>query len=347
MSRLVRAYGLVALMVLVVTLMHYNTAMHIHAAHGIYRRLYYFPIIIAAFRGGRMAGLLTAVAICLLYIPHAFGHIGFDPAPTLEKLLEMGLYLAVGLITGLLADRERRARRGLQASLTERQRLEHELVSRERLAAVGQLSAGLAHEIRNPLASIKGAADMLHDNPADPTPRGRMLTIIGEESVRLNDVLTRFLAFARPACGERIRFGLGDEIRRLADLLAHRDEAPAVTVSIADEAAMILADRDQIRQLLLNVGVNATAMGRAVTLGLTCGAGLAVVTIDDDGPGFSDEAAANLGTPFFSTREGGTGLGLATSLRIAQDHGGTLAVDRHHAPGARVTITLPLAPEGT
>ncbi|MEZ4387865.1 MAG: hypothetical protein R3D98_09860 [Candidatus Krumholzibacteriia bacterium] len=118
MVRWFKSYGLIALMVLVVTLMHYNTAMHIHAAHGIYRRLYYFPIIIAAFRGGRTAGLATAVVVCAVYLPHAFGFIGFDPAPTLEKILEMALYVAVGLVAGVLEDRERRARRRLQDSST-------------------------------------------------------------------------------------------------------------------------------------------------------------------------------------------------------------------------------------
>lgn len=348
MARLVRSYGLVALMVLVVTLMHYNTAMHIHAAHGIYRRLYYFPIIVAGFRGGRTAGLVTALAICLLYIPHAFGVIGYDPAPTLEKVLEMVLYLAVGLVTGTLEDRNRRSLRRLQDSLDERERLERELVQRERLAAVGQLSAGLAHEIRNPLASIKGAAEVLQDDEPAGTGRGRMLAIVREETARLNDVLTRFLTFARPPTGDRSRFDLAHELTDVAELLGHRDHAPAITLDAGGGGAMVDGDRTGLRQVLLNLLLNAAeaagaAPAGAVTVTLTSTSSHHQIAVVDNGPGFSPEALASLGNPFFTTREGGTGLGLATSLRIVGDHGGELIVDEAHSDGARVVVRLPAA----
>jgi two-component system, NtrC family, sensor histidine kinase HydH len=352
----IRRYGLVALMVLVVTLMHYVTAMHIHAAHGIYRRLYYFPIIIAAFRGGQQAGWWTAVVICLLYIPHAFGLIGFDPGGTLEKVLEMALYLAVGLVTGRLEDRERRTRDDLRRTLQERERLQAELVRSERLAAVGQLSAGLAHEIRNPLASIKGAADILGDGePAvgrrgEPPGRERMLAIIREESARLNEVLTRFLDFARPPAEGRRRLDLGDELRRLGDLIGHRQDAPKVSVQVPAGRFPCDGDLAQVQQILLNLGLNAAqAAGPAprghVVLELTRDGRDLLVAVTDNGPGFSPEAVRNLGTPFFTTRDGGTGLGLATSLRLVRDHGGDLAVDAVHRGGARVLVRLPAAME--
>ncbi|MBD3220569.1 hypothetical protein GF314_04960 [bacterium] len=345
-----RRYAIVALMVLIVTLMHYNTAMHIHAAHGIYRRLYYFPIIIAAFRGGRSGGLGTALVVCAVYLPHAFGLIGHDPGATLEKVLEMVLYVAIGLVAGVLEDRERRTRRRLQESLDERERLERELVSRERLAAVGQLSAGLAHEIRNPLASIKGAADVLGDTGEADSPRGRMVAIIREEAARLNDVLGRFLAFARPRPADPRRLDVRDEAARLGDLLEHRDEAPRIVVTVASDPLLVLGDIDQIRQLLLNVGVNAAqAAGAApdgeVRIDARRDRGRAVVTITDNGPGFTDEARENLGNPFFTTRDQGTGLGLATSVRIARDHGGDVSVDEARDDGARVRVCLPLDPE--
>jgi signal transduction histidine kinase len=348
MPRLARTYGLVALMVVVVTLMHYNTAMHIHAAHGIYRRLYYFPIIVAAFHGGRRAGLFTALAICLLYIPHAFGFIGHDPAPTLEKVLEMMLYLAVGLVAGTLVDRERHTQRRLRSSLEERERLEHELVQRERLAAVGRLSAGLAHEIRNPLASIKGATEVLQDHEPADSGRGRMLAIVREEAARLNDVLTRFLAFARPSAGERSRFDLRDELADVVELVRHRDRAPRVSLRVETPRGEVHGDRAAIRQVLLNLLLNAVeAAGPAPTgsleVTLRSGARHHELVVTDNGPGFTPEAVANLGTPFFTTRENGTGLGLAASLRILDDHGGELAVDGTHDGGARVVVRLPIA----
>ncbi len=353
-----RRWGSIALMVLVITLMHYNTAMHIHAAHGIYRRLYYFPIIIAAFRGGRQAGWWTAVIICLLYIPHAFGLVGFDPASTLEKVLEMMLYLAVGLVTGTLEDRERRTRDELGRALGERERLQEEVVRSARLAAVGQLSAGLAHEIRNPLASIRGAAQILgdvagaqKDDPEAAAARARMLAVLQEETTRLNEVLTRFLGFARPASGGSSRFDIGGELRRLGDLLAHRSAAPRVQVDVLAGSHPCRGDLTQIRQLLLNLGLNAAAAAGPAPAGevhlrLASTPAEFVVAITDNGPGFTPEAAQNFGTPFFTTRAGGTGLGLATSVRLARDNGGDVALDASYRGGARVVLRLPAPAEG-
>ena len=345
-------YGLIAAMVLIITLLHYNTAMHIHEAHGIYRRLYYFPIIIAAFRGGLRGGLLTALAICLLYLPHAFGLIGFDPAPTLEKILEMALYLAVGMVCGLLVDRELQARarlertaRNLQHALDEKSAMEQELIRSERLAAVGRLSAGLAHEIRNPLASIKGSADVIADDYPDDHPKAKLLRILKDETARLNDVLTRFLQFARPSSRDRTEFDLSEELRAVAALITHRAPAPVVTVDIPAGVRWELAgDREQIRQLLLNLALNAAAAAGpagTVTCALERRDDTLLCRISDDGEGFSAEALANFGTPFFSTRSEGTGLGLAICLRIVEDHGGSIEVLAQHAPGASVQVTLP------
>ncbi len=357
--RLIDRYGLVAAMVVIITLLHYNTAMHIHQAHGIYRRLYYFPIIIAAFRGGTRGGLLTALAVCALYLPHAYGQIAFDPEPTLEKILELVLYVAVGVVCGLLVDREGRARRhleqtavNLQQTLDEKSAMERELVRNERLAAVGQLSAGLAHEIRNPLASIKGSAEVIADDFPSDHPKGVLLRILKDETERLNDVLTRFLQFARPMSRGGGRIDLAAELRTVADLMAHRDDdAAALHIDLDIPATgnwTVAGDGEQVRQLLLNLALNAAAAaGRdgQVHLALQRDGDDLVCLITDDGPGFSAEALASFGTPFFSTREGGTGLGLAISVRIVQDHGGTIGVVTTDRPGACVRVTLPAAAE--
>ena len=213
--RLLRV-SLVGLMVAVVTLLHYGTPFHVHAAHGIYRRLYYFPILFAAFWGGWPAAVATSLAVCAAYVPHALGWIGFDPAPTLEKALEMVLYIAIGIVAGVLVSRRNR-------TAAEKAAMEEELVRAARLAAVGRLSAGLAHEIRNPLASIQGAAEVLQDDFPAAHPKGKLLRVLIEETGRLNTVLTRFLAFARPRPGGRERVDLAAEARRAVELAGHRE----------------------------------------------------------------------------------------------------------------------------
>jgi signal transduction histidine kinase len=201
--RRIEGPGTIALMIVAVSLMHYSTAIHIHEAHGIYRRLYYFPILLAAFRYGRRGGLAAAFATCAFYAPHAFGLIGFDPAFALEKSLEMVLYFAVGLVAGVLVDREHATQRSLRRTLEDRDRMASQLLRSERLAAVGRLSAGLAHEIRNPLASINGAAEVLGDDFPAGHPKARLAAILRDESRRLNDVLTRFLTFRARRAGDR------------------------------------------------------------------------------------------------------------------------------------------------
>ena len=260
-----RRYRAPLLLVALVTLLHYNTAIHIHAAHGIYRRLYYFPIILAAFRGGKTGGLGAALLVIALYIPHAMGLIGFDPANPVEKTLEMVLYLAVGLLSGILVARINAARDGmartaadLQAALDEKTAMEAELVRSARLAAVGRLSAGLAHEIRNPLASIKGSAEVISDDYPPDHPKSRMLSILLEETNRLNQVLTRFLTFARTEPGRAQTMDLVAEAREVAELTAHQEAAAAISVSGPPSGfGRVLANREQIRQVLLNLVLNA------------------------------------------------------------------------------------------
>jgi len=344
-------------MVVVISVLHYTTAMHIQQAHGIYRRLYYFPIIFAAFLGGWWAGLGTAVVVCAAYAPHAFGLLGRDPAPTLEKLLEMVLYLAVGMVTGLLVSRETATRRslqrtaaGLQQALDEKARMEGELVRTARLAAVGRLSAGLAHEIRNPLASIKGAAEVLADDIPPDEPKGRLLQVLVAEAKRLNTVLTRFLAFARPQAGRRESVDLAAELVQVAELLRHEADLAAVSVPAAAPAGAwrILGDPEQLRQVLLNVlrnGAQAAGPGGHVAASCEVAGPHLLCRIEDDGPGFTAEALENLATPFFTTKAGGSGLGLAICQRILEDLGGALSAENRPQGGARVTLVFPRAEE--
>ncbi|MHB8079585.1 MAG: sensor histidine kinase [Candidatus Krumholzibacteriia bacterium] len=347
-------YAVIVLMVVVISLLHYSTSFHLHGAHGIYRRLYYFPIIFAAFLGGWPAGLAAALGICALYAPHAFGLIGRDPAPTLEKALEMLLYVAVGLVSGVLVSRERQARDELQATavgleraLREKAEMEAQLLRQARLAAVGRLSAGLAHEIRNPLASIQGAAELLADDFPAMHPKGRLVRVLTEEAARLNGVLTRFLAFARPQPGARAAVDLAAEARHVVELAAHREGAPRLAGPGPQESCRVTGDRAQLHQLLLNLVLNAgeaAGAGGAVAVRVARRDELVTLTVEDDGPGFTADALENFGTPFFSTRPAGTGLGLAICLRIAEDHGARIGAVNRETGGARVTVDFAAAP---
>jgi two-component system, NtrC family, sensor histidine kinase HydH len=350
-----------------ITALHYLTSPHQSHLHDIYRRLYYLPIILAAFLHGLRGGIIASVIVCLLYAPHAWagalglhGHLSHDPATPTQKVLEMVLYLAVGTVTGSLVSRLKGSQRRLEAtagdleqSMRQLRSTEEKLVQEAQLAAVGRLSAGLAHEIRNPLASIKGSAEILADDFGAGHPKRRLLQVLVDEAVRLNDVLTRFLVFARPAPAQRESVAAAEELETVATLVRPREETgSAAGVAIhfdrtGSDGLRLHVDPRQVRQVLLNVVLNAVqACGERgeVTLRGERRHGRAVLSVRDTGSGFTADALANAFTPFYTTRSEGTGLGLAISHRIVAQHGGAIRLANAPEGGALVEIELPCDP---
>ncbi len=367
---LIRQYWLVLLLIGLVSTLHYITPHGSHgqhgehaghvmqssatfdwnaAFHGIYRRLYYFPIILAAFRGGRRGGLGAALLVVTIYLPHAFAKewgldkvVMADPGMLAEKILEILLYLTMGLVAGQLAERLNLTSRNLQQTLDEKIAVENELVRSARLAAVGRLSAGLAHEIRNPLASIQGAAEVLADDFPAENPKRNLLDILLQETGRLNQVLSRFLDFARAKPGEQETVDLVQEVNSVIELMANQKDIPPLKTKLPPQC-LVLGNGEQVRQILVNLILNAAAMSPGdspVLITVETKGDSGRVMVIDQGPGFSDEAMENFGTPFFSTRHGGTGLGLATSLRTAENMNGSLGVADDLSMGTCVVLSL-------
>lgn len=335
-----------------VSILHYVAPVHAHHLHDIYRRLYYLPIIFAAFRHGFRGGAVAAAVVCAAYAPHAFGQISMDPASNTQKILEMFLYFAVGLTTGSLVSRLQRTQRQLQGSLEQLRSTEAQLVQAAKLAAVGRLSAGLAHEIRNPLASIKGSAEILADDFPKKHPKHRLLEVLIEESGRLNHVLTRFLAFARPRPLEQKEFDIMGEIESAIALLQSGPQnGPAVRFVVdgrLNGPIMVRGDREQLRQVLLNILLNARqASGEGGEVRVRCEVHNRSLhwIVQDAGSGFSQEAIDNAFTPFFTTKQQGTGLGLAISHKIIESHGGSITVGNGKAGGAVVEVEIPIQEE--
>jgi nitrogen-specific signal transduction histidine kinase len=222
-----------------------------------------------------------------------------------------------------------------------------------RLAAMGTMSAGLAHEIRNPLAGLKGAAQVLQGE-ALPAGTQEMLGVIVDEVGRLDRVVTRFLDLARPIALQRRPVALDAVVRHALTLVRAGGVPDGVRLEEALDPTLppVSLDSERMVQVLLNLVRNATqavAGGGTVivrTRRRTDPAGRAEVELAvlDDGPGLSPEAARHLFTPFHTTRSDGTGLGLAISLRLVQAHGGALDVHSQPDAGTTVTIRLPLPP---
>lgn len=231
------------------------------------------------------------------------------------------------------------------AEVVERlQQREREVRRAEQLAALGQLAAGVAHEIRNPLTSIK----MLVQT-GDPLTAEDLAVIEGEVR-RVEGSLQVFLDYARPPKAERRPTELVGVVRRAFDLLRPRAERQRVGLVVRAEGPVSLtADPDQLHQVVVNLGLNALdAMpaGGTLTATLTRQNHGVAVEVGDTGPGIPPDILARLFEPFASGKDTGLGLGLVVCRRIAEDHGGAIRGGNGAGGGARFTITLPLTPAG-
>jgi two-component system, NtrC family, sensor histidine kinase HydH len=258
------------------------------------------------------------------------------------------------------------------ALVIENSKLYQQMKERDRLAALGEMAAGLAHEIRNPLAAIQGALQLLAPPPDAPdrvfspvemVQVREFLGIIADEVRRLNGVVTQFLDYSRP---ERVALAPGDvnEILRKTLALLHADLPPSVkvTVELAEELPRVSCDPEQLRQVFLNLALNAVqAMPQGGELRISTRlardevalwrdtprrSDLVEVRFHDGGPGVPEDARDHIFVPFYTTKEKGTGLGLAICQRIVKTHGGTIGVRSPPGDGAEFVIALPALWEG-
>ena len=231
--------------------------------------------------------------------------------------------------------------------LTEVKKLERQARFNEQLAAVGELAAGIAHEIRNPLASISGSVQVLSNELSVGSAERRLMEIIVSESNRLSKILEEFLRFVRPQERRVAVFDVGLSIQEVLELFRRSDEisdAHRIEGDISPASSLLAADRDQIRQIIYNVAKNAVrAMpdGGSLTVeGREDGAWYSI-KFRDTGRGMSEEEIARVFTPFSTAFDGGTGLGMAIVRRIVEDHGGAIDVESKPGEGTIVTILLP------
>ena len=335
----------IAVAVGVITGLHYSADPTAHAQHDVLRRLYYLPIIWAAFAGGLRLALLTAAGTTLVYIPHAFlmpHHL--DPASTVDKVAELLLFFAVGGLTGALVDRERRAREAAERAGIARGKAERDA---SRLEGLVHLTSGLAHEIRNPLAGIQGAIEILAGAVPEDRREHEMAEIGLRETQRLNRVLTQFLDFARPRASELAAFDVGTLLGHVAQLGRSEAGARGVSLGAHSEPAELTAwgDSDHVTQVLLNLVNNAVAAvetGGSVTIGAEGRGGAVRLSVSDDGPGIPAELEESIYDPYVSGREGGTGLGLSIAALLVRQQGGLLAHEPRPGGGTVFHFELPV-----
>lgn len=326
--------------------------------HAVLRRLPYLPIGLLAVRHGVRGGVLAGLSVAVLYLPHAFlaqalsemigAHIHADPSPAVEKLSELILYVALGALVGAAVDRARRSQTALGQVRRDLVRTTEDLRRAERLGALGELAAGIAHEVRNPLTALRTTAELLAEAYPEGHKRHRMAQLHLSELDRLDQVVQKFLDFARPKPPAACDVDAADVLERAQALLqtTARDKGVAIEVT-APAQLRLRADPDLLLQVLLNLGLNAlqhSPKGTVVTLGASSTGDAERITVDDQGAGVSAEVVDTLFDPCVTTRPEGSGLGLSIASRIVEAHGGLLTFAPREGGGTRFEIALPRAP---
>jgi two-component system sensor histidine kinase HydH len=217
----------------------------------------------------------------------------------------------------------------------------------ERLYALGQLSAGLAHEIRNPLAGIDGAATIVRNNPDSISKRQECLEIILKECSRLNRLLTNFLEFAKPRSPQYQRVPLSQWLDSVIELASHAIGRKGILIrkEIIPDSLLLPCDPEQIKQVILNLTINAIqAMpaGGEILLSGQARQGEIFLRIKDQGLGVEAGMLDKIFDPFFTTKDNGTGMGLSVAPQIVSQHGGMLTAQRKEDFGMTFTVQLPL-----
>ena len=316
-------------------------------ARGALAQFYCVPVALSAlgdsWRGGLAASILSSIAILL------------TPGDTglFYRLASSVALVCLGLVVGFVFDRERRQKSILQAtaeqlsSVYERVQANFEGMKRiERLSAIGQLSAGLAHEIRNPLASIAGAASILSRNKNLEPKHAKCIDIIASECDRLNGLLTNFLDFARPRPPHLQTIHVDAVLDNVLALASHGLRGKVVHCKKQTQADLprVECDPEQLEQVLLNLMINAIEASpdeETVTLSAGTEEGSVAVRVIDQGHGVAPAHIDRLFDPFFTTKEHGTGLGLPVAHQIMTQMGGTLRAQRNSGKGMTFSIVLP------
>ena len=236
----------------------------------------------------------------------------------------------------------------LISDVTEIRSLEQRMRENERLAAVGRMAGGVAHEVRNPLSSIKGLALLLKNKFPAGSKEQDTAELLIQETERMNRTITEMLSFTRPSVLNLKRVDLKQLLEKSRFLLEAEaaENHIAIRLQAAEGLQPVLGDADRLQQVIMNVlinGMQAMHEGGTLTMDLknSTDPGMVELRITDTGAGIAPDLLGQVFYPYFTTKQGGTGLGLAISQKIIIDHGGTIALESDPGKGTTVLIELP------
>lgn len=239
----------------------------------------------------------------------------------------------------------------IQKRAGERLRLKERLSQAERLSALGEMAAGISHEIRNPLGIIRSSAELLKKKVTKIDPSNTMPDIIVEESSRLNSIITDFINFAKPGSPKLNLCRIEDVIEKNITFLSIRmkEKGYMIKKDYQNHLPEVQADADMLYQSFLNIFLNAMQSmpnGGMIEVAIRSNSKDLTIHFDDEGKGIAEEILEKIWDPFFTTKEMGTGLGLGMVKNIIESHGGNIQIGNRTHGGTRVTVELPVENPG-
>jgi signal transduction histidine kinase len=309
------------------------------------------PVIEAAFRfrlPAAVAVFIAAGALNFAWIEHFARKHG--PVP-LTEYFEAGsismIYAFVGALVWILVRNLRSHQESLSRNLLVLRQTQDELVREQKLAAVGRLSAAIAHEIRNPVAMISSSLATALRGQLEPDQRERMFDIAAKQTDRLEKLTNEFLAYARPSP----LVIASNDLRRMVSYVAELCNARAAEHDLkleveSCERLELDCDANRLQQALLNLltnAIDASPPGSTIRIAVRGSESGVNIEVENSGPPITTDALEHIFEPFFTTKPAGTGLGLAIAKNIAQSHGGDLKLSCNGTPVVKFTLSLPAA----
>ncbi len=349
--------AVVAGSLLALTVVHFTTSPHWHALHEFLFKVTFLPLLLAGLwfhvRGGLIASLLTSA----VYLVHLFTQLAGAGHHSMQAAVgDIFLYNVVAFTTGFLASRHAQE---LQRAETQARELEQNarallqaeetIRGSERLRALGELAAGMAHEIRNPLGGIRGAAEVLRKPDTRADAREEFGALLDGEVARLDRVVGNFLDFARPPAPETSPVRPAEVLDSVFLLLGAEARRHEIALeSTVPRELSVRADPDLLRQVLLNLSLNAVQVqqgrgGGRVRVTAARDGDLVALDVEDRGPGVAESIRDRLFDPYVTARAGGSGLGLPIAARLADSMGGRVMLRSTGPDGTVFRVTLPLA----
>ena len=327
-------FFIVTVFVVIVTILHYLTAIDYGLRHVFLRELYFLPIMLAAFWFGLLGGLATSLLISFVYGPYILMYAPGPAVHNLGNMLELILFNVVGLFFGWMKDRE----------TTQQQKLR----KAENLAAIGRAVSMIAHDLKTPLVAIGGLSGQLSKKLAGDSSQRKKIEVIRQQSDRLENMVVNMLDFAKPLTISKKPCDLNKILKQANESVCETALNSNIKLDIQKSGmADCKLDEGKILQVLINLisnAIEASPKGETVIVSLQTHMSELLIEVSDRGKGVDESIAKKIFEPFISDKSRGTGLGLAISKKIIAAHSGEIEYRSSTDTGTTFRVSIPTEP---